>query len=78
MPPTCSFRSASSDSIVSSRAREASSRSFWSACCSIWSCVIRRSISSISTGEDSSSVFSREAASSIRSMALSGRKRSAM
>ena len=50
----------------------------FSACCSISSCWMRRSTSSISTGEDSISIFSREAASSIRSIALSGRKRSAM
>ena len=43
---------------------------------SISSCMIRRSISSSSVGMLSISMRSREAASSIRSMALSGRNRS--
>ena len=73
-----SLRSASSASIASRRAFEASSFSPFSASRSISSCRMRRSTSSISTGEDSISIFSREAASSIRSIALSGRKRSAM
>ena len=40
--------------------------------------MIRRRISSSSAGIESFSIRSREAASSIRSMALSGRKRSVM
>jgi hypothetical protein len=40
--------------------------------------MMRRSISSISVGFESISIRSLEAASSIRSIALSGRKRSAM
>ena len=47
-------------------------------CSSISSCMMRRSTSSISVGIESISMRSREAASSIRSIALSGRKRSAM
>ncbi len=70
--------SASSASIASRRSFEASSFSFFSASRSISSCWIRRSTSSISVGIESISIFSREAASSIRSIALSGRKRSAM
>ena len=46
--------------------------------CSISSCLMRRSTSSISVGTESISMRMREAASSIRSIALSGRKRSAM
>jgi len=57
---------------------EALSRSFFSDSSSISSCIARRSSSSISSGSESISIRSREAASSIRSIALSGRKRSAM
>ena len=74
----CSRRSASSRSIASRRAALASSFSFFSAWSSISSCWMRRSTSSISVGIESISMRSREAASSIRSIALSGRKRSAM
>jgi hypothetical protein len=42
------------------------------------SCMMRRSTSSISCGIESISMRSRDAASSIRSMALSGRKRPPM
>ena len=49
-----------------------------SACRSISSCMISRSITSISVGIESSSIFNRDAASSTRSTALSGRKRSLM
>ena len=52
--------------------------SFSSASCSISSWMIRRSTTSISVGIESISIFSREAASSTRSIALSGRNRSAM
>ena len=45
---------------------------------SISSCITRRSTSSISVGTESISMRSREAPSSIRSIALSGRKRSEM
>ena len=58
--------------------RDASSFSFFSAWSSISSCWMRRSTSSISVGIESISMRSRDAASSIRSIALSGRKRSAM
>jgi hypothetical protein len=62
----------------SRRARDASSFSLRSASRSIWSCIIRRSTSSSSTGSEVISIRSFEAASSTRSIALSGRKRSAM
>jgi len=74
----CSLKLARSCSSFWSRSREASSFSFRSAFCSISSCWIWRSNWSISVGRESSSMRSREAASSIRSIALSGRKRSAM
>jgi hypothetical protein len=74
----CSLRLARSFSSFLSRSREASSFSFFSALCSISNCWICRSNWSISVGMESSSMRRREAASSIRSMALSGRKRSAM
>ena len=48
------------------------------ACCSMSSCLMRRSTWSISMGMESISMRSRLAASSTRSMALSGRKRSEM
>ena len=70
--------SASSRSMTSRRATPDSSDSFSSAWCSISSCMMRRWTSSISVGTESISMRRREAASSIRSMALSGRKRSAM
>ena len=57
---------------------EASSVSLASEVSSISSCITRRSTSSISVGSESISMRRREAASSIRSIALSGRKRSAM
>ena len=78
IPDDRSRSSASSRSIASRRATEASSFSFFSACSSISSCWMRRSTSSISVGIESISMRSRDAASSIRSIALSGRKRSAM
>ncbi len=56
----------------------ASSFSLRSASRSISNCMISRSISSSSWGLESISMCSRLAASSIRSMALSGRKRSVM
>ena len=57
---------------------EAASLSFFSASRSIFSWMIRRSRFSISSGLDSTSMRIRLAASSIRSIALSGRKRSVM
>ena len=60
------------------RSRDAASVSFFSASRSISSCRMRRVISSSSAGIESISVRSRAAASSTRSMALSGRNRSAM
>ena len=61
-----------------SRSREAASVSFLSASRSISSCMTRRVRSSSSAGIESISVRSLAAASSTRSMALSGRKRSEM
>jgi hypothetical protein len=52
--------------------------SFFSASRSIFSCMIRRSSSSSSSGLESTCILSRAADSSTRSMALSGRKRSVM
>jgi hypothetical protein len=60
------------------RWREASSFSRRRAICSISNCRMFRSSWSISAGIESNSIRSRDAASSIRSTALSGRKRSAM
>ena len=77
-PDPFSARSASSASILASRSFETSSVSRATDTRSIWSCIVRRSISSIGTGIESTSIRRREAASSTRSMALSGRKRSEM
>ena len=74
----CSLRSAISRSIRASRSREAGSVSLRSASRSISSCMVRRSASSRGAGLLSISIRSRLAASSIRSIALSGRKRSLM
>ncbi len=71
-------RSFSSDSIPERRSRDPGSVSFSSACRSISSWVLRRSTSSISVGTESISIFRRDAASSTRSIALSGRNRSEM
>ena len=62
------------------RARAAPGRrvSFAIAASSISSCMTRRFASSSSSGLESISIRSRDAASSTRSIALSGRKRSAM
>ncbi|MPN29037.1 hypothetical protein SDC9_176485 [bioreactor metagenome] len=70
--------SASSASSASRRLTEAASVSFFNPVISISIRMALRSISSISTGELSISVRSTAAASSTRSIALSGRKRSAM
>ena len=51
---------------------------FFSASCSIRRRTISRSIESSSSGLESTCIFSRAEASSIRSIALSGRKRSVM
>ena len=59
-------------------ARAPASVSFAIAASSISSCMTRRFASSSSSGLESISMRSREAASSTRSIALSGRKRSAM
>ncbi|GBD30265.1 hypothetical protein HRbin32_01368 [bacterium HR32] len=71
-------RRASSCSSFSNRSRDAGSVSRRSASRSISNCMIRRSISSSSAGLLSISIRSLAAASSMRSMALSGRKRSLM
>ena len=73
-----SCSSASSRSIAPVRSAEAASVSLRSDVSSISSCITRRSTSSISVGSESISMRSREADSSIRSIALSGRNRSAM
>ncbi len=70
------LRSAISRSILASRSFDAASLSFLSASRSISSCIVRRIDSSSSAGMESISVRSFAAASSTRSMALSGRKRS--
>ena len=70
--------SASCLSISSRRAFASLVFSFWRARFSISSETIRRSIASISAGSESISVRRRAAASSTRSIALSGRKRSVM
>ena len=57
---------------------DASSFSFFTASRSIFSWMRRRSRRSITSGLESISILMREAASSIRSIALSGRKRSVM
>ena len=63
----------------SSGARASPDRvSFFSASCSILSRMTSRSIVSSSSGLKSTCILSRAAASSIRSIALSGRKRSVM
>ena len=61
-----------------SRSFDAASLSFFSASCSIFSWMIARSISSSSSGFESTCMRRRDAASSTRSIALSGRKRSVM
>ena len=61
-----------------SRSRDAGSDSFWSANSSIFSRSTCRRSRSISSGEDSISMRSREAASSMRSIALSGSWRPVM
>ena len=71
-----SLSSASSATSFSRRCCDALSCSFSNACCSIWSWIIRRSTSSISSGTLSISIRRRDAASSTKSTALSGRKRS--
>ena len=71
----CSLRLASSSSSLASRSREASSVSLARATFSISSWRMRRVTTSSSVGSESISMRSLLAASSIRSMALSGRKR---
>ena len=70
-----SLWSASSARSFSSRSFDAASDSLASAISSISRRRTSRSTSSISTGRESISMRSRDAASSTRSMALSGRKR---
>ncbi len=71
-------RRAISSPIKSSRRSEASSVSLRTASRSIFSWIRRRSSLSMTSGLESISILIFEAASSIRSMALSGRKRSLM
>ena len=77
-PEACSRASESSFSRASSRAFASFVFSFWSARFSISRLTIRRSTASISTGTESIWVRRRAPASSIRSIALSGRNRSGM
>ena len=70
--------SASSWAIASRRVADVESVSASSACCSISSCMMRRCTTSSSAGTESISMRRRLAASSIRSMALSGRNRAVM
>ena len=78
MPADCCNRSDSSFSNRSSRSLLAASSSFFNASASICNCRIWRSRASNSSGLESTSIRRRLAASSIRSIALSGRKRSVM
>ena len=78
IPSRSSPSDASSASSRSSRACDASSVSFASAARSISSWRMRRSTTSISKGIESISMRSRDAASSMRSIALSGRRRAGM
>src|SRR5207249_5619562 len=73
-----SFNPANSFSSFFKRSLLAGSFSFLSAWRSISCCIISRSITSISVGIESSSIFKRDAASSTRSIALSGKNRSVM
>ena len=76
MALNCSFSSASSFLSSSRRSRESWSSSFLRAISSISCCMILRRRSSSSAGIESISVRIIAQASSTRSMALSGRKRS--
>ena len=92
LPATCAFsafqissrseyalsRRLISSSISASRFCEASSFSFFTASRSMRSWIRRRSNRSMDSGLESISILMRAAASSMRSMALSGRKRSVM
>ena len=78
MASAWALRSASSRRRSSSRSWLALSFSFLSAASSISSCITRRVTSSSSCGIESISVRIMAHASSIRSIALSGRKRSVM
>ena len=64
--------------MIARRFFDASSFSFFTASRSILSWIRRRSSWSIASGLESISILMRAAASSIRSIALSGRKRSVM
>ncbi|CAM5267282.1 hypothetical protein SCALM49S_01216 [Streptomyces californicus] len=77
-PRSSSSLSARSRRSFSRRCLEAGSDSFLSASSSMRNRSTERWSSSISSGEESISIRSREAASSTRSMALSGRKREVM
>ena len=72
---TWALSKASSSSSTSRRSFDAVSVSFDRATCSISSCRMRRWTTSISVGSESISMRSLLAASSTRSMALSGRNR---
>ena len=76
LPAYSSFSPASSSCRCSRRSLLKRSSSFFSASSSISSCITRRLSSSSSVGMESSSVLISAQASSTRSMALSGSKRS--
>ena len=73
-----SFKLTKVSSSLARRSLLAASFSFFSAVRSISSCMIWRSSWSISVGIESSSIRSRAADSSMRSIALSGKNRSVM
>ena len=68
-----SSKKLNSDSNFSIRLLDKSSSSFLSISSSIFICIIRRSNSSSFSGFESICIFKREAASSIKSIALSGK-----
>ena len=71
----CCCSSVSSSFKMRRRSVDAESDSFSNATRSISSCKIRRSITSISVGSESISILNLLAASSMRSIALSGKNR---
>ena len=75
MSTDCSVSSDNSTSSAPRRSLLAASVSFESATFSICNCMMRRSTTSISVGIESISIRNLLAASSIRSIALSGKNR---
>ena len=74
----CFCKSSNSSCINSKRFLDASSSSFFSAASSIFNWMMRRLSLSMLSGMDSLSILIKDAASSIKSIALSGKKRSVM